>query len=148
MFFVSKLTTGTTIKDIAIAQTPISGDLEAATLKLDVSDITRVAPPTVKRPEMIPAYAPIFVIFFENNPQMYGPIKQPETIPQEKDIRLTMIGIFCVAKMNEQAINTRQSILVRSICLSDFIFFLLTAGIKSTATADEDARTTDSREWR
>ena len=69
MLFVSKLTTGTATKETAIAITPISGDLDEAALKLDVSEITSVAPPTVARPEIIPAYAPILVIFFENNPQ-------------------------------------------------------------------------------
>ena len=42
-------------------------------------------------------------------------MKQPETIPQEKDIRLTMIGMLRVAKMKEQATNTRQRSLVKSI---------------------------------
>ena len=110
------LTTGTTIKEIAIAATPISGDLEAATEKPDCNEITKVAPPTVTKPEIIPAYAPILVIFLENKPQMYGPMKHPETIPQEKDIRLTIIGMLRVAKMNEQATNTKQRILVNSIC--------------------------------
>ena len=85
---------GTVTKETAMAATPISGDLAAAAEKLDVSEITSVAPPTVRSPEIIPAIAPIFVIFFEKSPQMYGPIKQPETTPQEKDIRLTIIGMF------------------------------------------------------
>ena len=76
---------------------------------------------------------------------MYGPIKQPETTPQEKDIRLTIIGIFCVAKMNEQATNAKQRILVKSICVSGFVSFFLTAGIRSTATADAEDNTTASR---
>ena len=114
-FFVIRLTSGTTISDIAIATTPISGDLEAATLKFEESDITSVAPPTVTRPEIIPAYAPILVIFLEKSPQIYGPIKHPDTIPQEKDIRLTIIGIFCVANMNEHATKIRQRILVTVI---------------------------------
>jgi len=101
--------------------------------------------PTVKRPDRIPAYAPIFVIFLEKRPQMYGPIKQPETTPQEKDIRLTIIGIFCVAKMKEQATNARQRNLVRIICFSGSVSFFLTAGIKSTATADADVNTTASK---
>ena len=70
MFLVSKLTTGTIIEEIAIAATPISGDFEAATLKLEVREITSVAPPTTTRPEMIPARAPILVIFLEKSPQM------------------------------------------------------------------------------
>ena len=98
--------------EIAIAHTPISGDFAAAALKPEVREITSVAPPTVTRPEIIPAIAPILVIFLEKSPQMYGPIKQPETIPQENDIRLTIIGMFCVAKMNEQATKARQRILV------------------------------------
>ena len=102
-------------KEIAIAATPISGDFAAAASNPDVSVITRVAPPTVTKPEIIPAYAPIFVIFLEKSPQMYGPMKQPETIPQEKDIRLTMIGMFCVAKMNEHITNARQNTLVKII---------------------------------
>ena len=56
--------------EIAIAQTPISGDFAAAAEKPDFSVITSVAPPTVIRPEMIPAKAPAFVIFLENRPQM------------------------------------------------------------------------------
>ena len=63
------LTRGTITIDIAIAATPISGDFEAATLKPEVSEITRVAPPTVTSPEIIPANAPILVIFFEKSPQ-------------------------------------------------------------------------------
>ena len=58
------------MKDTAIAATPISGDFDAAALKLSVSEITRVAPPTVMSPERTPAYAPIFVIFFEKSPKM------------------------------------------------------------------------------
>lgn len=115
LFFVKRLTNGTVTKDTAIAATPISGEWEAATLKLDVKVITRVVPATVRNPAMIPAKAPIFVIFLENKPQMYGPIKQPETIPQEKDIKLTMMGMFCVAKIKEQAIKVRQRTLVKSI---------------------------------
>ena len=42
-------------------------------------------------------------------------MKQPETTPQEKDIKLTMMGMFWVAKMKEQATNARQNSLVRSI---------------------------------
>ena len=94
VFLVKKLTIGTMAKDIAIAATPISGDFAAAELKPDWSEITRVVMPTVRSPDITPAYAPIFVIFFENSPQMYGPMKHPETIPQEKDIRLTIIGMF------------------------------------------------------
>ena len=75
---------------------------------------------------------------------MYGPIKQPETIPQENDIRLTMIGILRVANMNEQATKARQRILVRSICDFALFSFFLTAGIRSTATAEAEVRTTDS----
>ena len=37
------LTTGTTIIEIAIAHTPISGDFDAAVLKPEVREITRVA---------------------------------------------------------------------------------------------------------
>lgn len=144
MFLVIKLTTGTTTRDTAIAITPISGDFDAALLKLEVKEITSVAPPTVRSPEMMPANAPIFVIFFEKSPQMYGPIKHPETIPQENDIRLTIIGMFCVANINEQATKARHSILVRVICFFGEISFLLTAGIKSTATADADVSTTAS----
>ena len=107
---------GTIAKEIAIAATPISGALAAAALKFDVREMTRVEPPTVTNPERIPAKAPIFVILFEKSPQMYGPMKHPETIPQEKDMRLTMIGMFCVAKIKEQAIKARQRILVSSIC--------------------------------
>ena len=142
---VIMLTTGTTIIEIAIAHTPISGDFDAAELKPEVMEITRVAPPTVIRPDIMPAKAPILVIFFENKPQMYGPMKQPETIPQEKDIRLTMIGIFCVAKIKEQATNARQRIRVRDICFFAGISFLLTAGIMSTATAEAEVKTTASR---
>ena len=58
------------MKEIAMAATPISGDLDAATLKLEVREMTRVAPPTVSNPERIPANAPILVIFFEKSPQM------------------------------------------------------------------------------
>ena len=106
---------GTTTMETAIAATPISGDLDAAAEKPDVSVITSVEVPTVRSPAIIPAYAPIFVIFLEKSPQIYGPIKQPETTPHEKDMRLTIIGIFCVAKINEQATNARQRSLVRSI---------------------------------
>ena len=113
--FVNALTSGTTTSEIAIAATPISGDFAAAAGNPELSEMTSVEMPTVRRPERMPAYAPIFVIFFEKRPQIYGPMKQPETRPQEKDIRLTMIGIFLVAKMKEHATNTRQRILVRII---------------------------------
>ena len=63
------LTMGTITIEIAIAITPISGDFAAAALKPDLSEITRVAPPTVRSPEMIPENAPSFVIFLENRPQ-------------------------------------------------------------------------------
>ena len=96
---VNALTKGTTIIETAIAETPISGDFAAAAPKPELSEITKVAIPTVKRPANIPAYAPAFVIFFEKRPQIYGPIKQPETTPHEKDIRLTIIGMFCVANI-------------------------------------------------
>ena len=101
--------------ETAIAETPISGDLAAAAEKPEFREMIRVAPPTVIRPERIPAKAPALVIFLENRPQMYGPMKQPETTPQEKDIKLTMMGMFWVAKMKEQATNARQNSLVRSI---------------------------------
>ena len=58
------------MNDIAIAATPISGDFEAASAKLDDREITRVALPKVRSPEIIPAYAPIFVILFEKSPQI------------------------------------------------------------------------------
>ena len=66
----------------------------AAAWNPEVREITSVGIPTVKMAANMPEYAPIFVIFFENNPQMYGPIKQPDTSPQENDIRLTIIEIF------------------------------------------------------
>ena len=72
-------------------------------------------------------------------------MKQPETTPQENDIRLTIIGMLRVAKKKEQATKARQSSLVRSICVSGFVAFFLTAGIRSTATADADVSTTASR---
>ena len=72
-------------------------------------------------------------------------MKQPETRPHENDIRLTIMGILRVAKMNEQATNTRQRTLVRTICDSGLIFFFVTEGIRSTATAEAEVRTTDSR---
>jgi len=52
--------------------------------------------------------------------------------------------MFCVAKMNEQATNARQRSLVRSICVSGLVYFFLTVGIRSTATADAEVRTTAS----
>ena len=75
---------------------------------------------------------------------MYGPMKQPETIPQEKDMRLTIIGMFCVANTKEHTINARQKSLVRSICFFAGISFLQTEGIRSTATAEAEVRTTAS----
>ena len=144
VFFVKRLTTGTTTIEIAIAQTPISGDFAAAALKPDVSVMQSVAPPTVRRPDRMPAIAPILVILFEKRPHRYGPMKQPETIPQEKDMRLTMIGMSYVAKMKEQATKARQSTLVKVICFFAGTCFLLTAGIRSTATADAEVRTTAS----
>ena len=70
LFFVKALTRGTIIIETAIAVTPISGDFAAAAENPDCREITNVAPPTVIRPERTPANAPVFVIFFENNPQM------------------------------------------------------------------------------
>ena len=99
----------------------------------------------VARPANIPEYAPILVIFFENKPQTYGPIKQPETTPQEKDIKLTMIGIFNVAKINEHATKQKHKILVRVTCFLGLISFFITDGIKSTATADAEVKTTASK---
>ena len=58
------------IKDTAIAATPISGDFDVASPNPEVIEITNVAPPTVRRPERIPAYAPILVIRFEKRPQI------------------------------------------------------------------------------
>jgi len=144
LFLVNALTIGTIIIETAIAATPISGDFDAAAAKPLLREITNVEIPTTRSPERIPDIAPIFVIFFEKSPQMYGPIKQPETIPQEKDIRLTIIGMFCVAKIKEQATNTRQRSLVKSICDSGFVCFFLTAGIRSTATAHAEVKTTAS----
>ena len=103
------------IRDSAIAHTPISGDFDVATENPELMEMTSVEIPTVSSPDIIPEIAPIFVIFFEKRPQIYGPIKQPDTIPHEKDIRLTIIGIFMVAKINEQATKARQSILVSFI---------------------------------
>ena len=74
---------------------------------------------------------------------MYGPIKQPETTPHEKDIKLTINVMFCTAKKNEQATNNKQRNLVKSICVSGFVSFFLTAGIRSTATADAEVNTTE-----
>ena len=68
--FVNALTSGTATKETAMAATPISGDLAAAAENPDSREITSVAPPTVTRPESIPATAPVFVIFLENSPQM------------------------------------------------------------------------------
>ena len=70
VFLVKALTRGTTIAEIAMAETPISGDLAAAAAKPEFREMTRVAPPTVSRPERIPAIAPVLVIFLENRPQM------------------------------------------------------------------------------
>ena len=49
--------------ETAIAETPISGDLAAAAEKPEFREMIRVAPPTVIRPERIPAKAPALVIF-------------------------------------------------------------------------------------
>ena len=49
------LTTGTIAIETVMAATPISGDLEAATEKLELREITSVEIPTTKRPERIPA---------------------------------------------------------------------------------------------
>ena len=57
-------------------------------------------------------------------------------------MRLTMIGMFCVAKMKEQATNTRHKRRVSSICASGLISFLLTVGIRSTDTAEAEVSTT------
>ena len=59
------LTNGTTTMDTAIAHTPISGDFDTALLKLDDNEITSVDMLTVAKPAIMPANAPIFVIFFE-----------------------------------------------------------------------------------
>ena len=139
---VNVLTKGTTAREMAMAQTPISGDLAAAAEKPECKEIKRVALPTVIKPERIPEKAPTLVIFLEKSPQMYGPIKQPETTPQEKDIKLTMMGMFCVAKMKEQATKPRQKSLVSSIWESGAAAFLVMVGIKSTATVEAEVRTT------
>ena len=47
--------------------------------------------------------------------------------------------------MKEHATNTRQRILVRLICFFWDNSFLLTVGIRSTATAEAEVSTTDSR---
>ena len=70
LFWVRKLTKGTIIRETAIAATPISGDLAAAAEKPDCREMTSVAPPTVSKPDRIPAKAPALVIFLENRPQM------------------------------------------------------------------------------
>ena len=71
-------------------------------------------------------------------------MKHPDTRPQEKDIRLTMTGIFRVANKKEQATNARQRNLVSIIWASGLVSFFLTAGIRSTATAEAEVRTTAS----
>ena len=57
---------------------------------------------------------------------------------------MTMIGMFCVAKIKEQAIKARQSRRVNSICRFAGISLFLTAGIRSTATAEAEVSTTAS----
>ena len=49
-----------------MAATPISGDLAAAAEKPSFSEITSVAPLTVRSPERMPANAPLLVILLEN----------------------------------------------------------------------------------
>lgn len=70
LFFVNALTSGTITRDAAIAATPISGDLDAAAENPEFKEITRVEIPTTRSPDIIPAYAPVFVIFLEKRPQM------------------------------------------------------------------------------
>ena len=51
--------------------------------------------PTVRTSDVqIDTHVAVLVTLFQITPSTYGPIKQPETRPQEKDIRLTIIGIF------------------------------------------------------
>ena len=71
-------------------------------------------------------------------------MKQPEPTPQEKDIKLTIIGILSVAKINEQATKTKHKILVSNTCVFCLVSFFRTVGIKSTATADAEVKTTAS----
>ena len=53
--------------EIAIAETPISGDLAAAAGKPEFKEMIRVALSTVIRPERIPAKAPALVVIYESN---------------------------------------------------------------------------------
>ena len=71
---------------------------------------------------------------------MYGPMKQPETIPHENDIMFTMIEIFMVAKTYESITKSIQSERVSSIW-RDALKFFFTTGTRSTETADADVRT-------
>ena len=75
---------------------------------------------------------------------MYGPMKQPETIPHENDIMFTMIEIFMVAKTYESITKSIQSERVSSIW-RDALKFFFTTGTRSTETADAEVRTTDAR---
>ena len=70
LFLVKALTSGTAIKESAMAATPISGDLAAAAEKPELIEITSVEMLTVRKPARIPAYAPIFVMRLEKRPKM------------------------------------------------------------------------------
>ena len=102
--------------------------------------VATVGTAIARNPHIMPAKAPAFVIFLEKIPHTYGPMKQPATTPHEKLIILTIIEMLSVANTNEHAINTRHSILVRSICRLPPKPFL-SCGARSTEMAEADDST-------
>lgn len=109
------LTIGITINGTIIAMLAEIGDLAGPKRKKSII--------AVKKPLNIPINAADLEVFFQNNPYMYGAIKEPATAPQESDIRVTITLNLYVAIIQENKINIALTNLIRNNKDFSDIFF-------------------------
>ena len=67
----------------------------------------------VKNPKIMPAHAPIRVVFFEYSPQTYGPKNVPARVPHENDISVIISFGLNAAMANDRPTNTTQKMCIR-----------------------------------
>ncbi len=69
------------------------------------------APPSEHtNPEMIPAHAPAFVVPFQKRPYKNGAKNEPDIVPHENDMRVSM-AFGVIATTNEKITKTAQKTL-------------------------------------
>src|SRR5208283_759743 len=109
---VIRLTTGTTSSGRNMAMAPATG--------INGLPHRKNSATAVPTPDIMPAYAPAFVVRRQNSPYKYGARKAPASAPHAITIRFTITSTLLTAISSDNITNTAHNTRIRIMVDLDF----------------------------